>query len=43
MIVGKNLAILPTTLTKMTNVWEQERFENIYQKYSVKNNFRLEL
>ncbi|WAM05909.1 hypothetical protein OM999_01490 [Mycoplasmopsis cynos] len=42
MIVGKNLAILLATLTKMTNVWEQERFENIYQKYSVKNNFRLD-
>ncbi|WP_322961129.1 restriction endonuclease subunit S [Mycoplasmopsis cynos] len=42
MIVGKNLTILPATLTKMTNVWEQERFENIYQKYSVKNNFRLD-
>ncbi|WXA54448.1 restriction endonuclease subunit S [Mycoplasmopsis canis] len=29
MIVGKNLAILPTTLTKMTNVWEQERLGNL--------------
>ncbi|UWV93866.1 restriction endonuclease subunit S [Mycoplasmopsis cynos] len=30
MIVGKNLAILPTTLTKMTNVWEQEKIGNIF-------------
>ncbi|WP_322960203.1 restriction endonuclease subunit S [Mycoplasmopsis cynos] len=30
MIVGKNLTILPAKLTKMTNVWEQERFNNLY-------------
>ncbi|WAM05171.1 restriction endonuclease subunit S [Mycoplasmopsis cynos] len=42
MIVGKNLTILSVSLTKITNVWEQERFGNIYQKYSVKNNFRLD-
>ncbi|WAM05924.1 restriction endonuclease subunit S [Mycoplasmopsis cynos] len=31
MIVGKNLTILLATLTKMTNVWEQERLGNLYQ------------
>ncbi|WP_338583550.1 restriction endonuclease subunit S [Mycoplasmopsis cynos] len=39
MIVGKNLTILPATLTKMTNVWEQERLGNVtllnkYKQYS---------
>ncbi|UWV86431.1 restriction endonuclease subunit S [Mycoplasmopsis cynos] len=29
MIVGKNLTILSTTLTKMTNVWEQERLGDL--------------
>ncbi|WP_338582785.1 hypothetical protein [Mycoplasmopsis cynos] len=30
MAVGKNLTILPATLTKMTNVWEQEKIGNIF-------------
>ncbi|WAM06347.1 hypothetical protein ONA23_05140 [Mycoplasmopsis cynos] len=30
MIVGKKLTILPATLTKMTNVWEQEKIGNIF-------------
>ncbi|WP_051010989.1 restriction endonuclease subunit S [Mycoplasmopsis cynos] len=30
MNVGKNLTILPAALTKKTNVWEQERFNNLY-------------
>ncbi|UWV86432.1 restriction endonuclease subunit S [Mycoplasmopsis cynos] len=32
MIVGKNLTILSVTLTKMTNVWEQERLGNLCEQ-----------
>ncbi|WP_322961598.1 restriction endonuclease subunit S [Mycoplasmopsis cynos] len=31
MIISKNLIILSVSLTKMTNVWEQERLGNLYQ------------
>ncbi|WP_322961872.1 restriction endonuclease subunit S [Mycoplasmopsis cynos] len=33
-IAGKNLTILPAKLTKMTNVWEQEKLINIGKTYS---------
>ncbi|VEU64935.1 restriction endonuclease subunit S [Mycoplasmopsis cynos] len=39
MIVGKNLTILSTTLTKMTNVWEQERF-NLLFRFVCKKGFK---
>ncbi|WP_322960198.1 restriction endonuclease subunit S [Mycoplasmopsis cynos] len=38
MIVGKKLTILPATLTKMTNVWEQEKIENICDRF---DNYRI--
>ncbi|CCP24377.1 Type I R/M system specificity subunit [Mycoplasmopsis cynos C142] len=37
MIVGKNLTILSTSLTKMTNVWEQERLGNLLDVSKIKN------
>ncbi|WP_322961869.1 restriction endonuclease subunit S [Mycoplasmopsis cynos] len=37
MIVGKNLTILPSSLTKMTNVWEQERLGNLLDVSKIKN------
>ncbi|UWV86566.1 restriction endonuclease subunit S [Mycoplasmopsis cynos] len=36
-IAGKNLTILPATLTKMTNVWEQERLGNLLDVSKIKN------
>ncbi|WP_322949657.1 glycoside hydrolase family 2 TIM barrel-domain containing protein [Mycoplasmopsis cynos] len=39
MIVGKNLTILSTSLTKMTNVWEQERF-NLLFRFVCKKGFK---
>ncbi|UWV80425.1 hypothetical protein NW069_03785 [Mycoplasmopsis cynos] len=40
--MSKNNMVPSIRFKEFTNAWEQERFENIYQKYSVKNNFRLD-
>ncbi|UWV80438.1 restriction endonuclease subunit S [Mycoplasmopsis cynos] len=42
MFPSENSVFPSIRFKEFTNAWEQERFENIYQKYSVKNNFRLD-